>query len=406
MPDDQYPQVEMPLDLKNVASVMTAAGYDTVYKGKWHLSKPVGNEYAPRDLARYGFMRWNPPDAGENQDLDQAGGGNANNDHRFMFDNGDVAAGAEGAIAYLTSRAARDQPFFMVISLVNPHDVLFYPKTYIDAGYSNRWLVGDIDLPTTVAESLDTKPDAQEQFRRIFQINGVLATDQMKRNYLNYYGNLMRLSDNYLVNVLNTLQATGLLDKTLVICTADHGEMGLAHGGLRQKCFNFYEESLRVPYIYSNPVLFPTAQTSSAMISHVDFLPTIASLFHAPPSARANWQGIDYSHLITDSGGVAPQRYTVFTYDDYQCGQPTPPYVDPPNHIVSIREERYKLAEYYDADGNVPSQWEMYDLLNDPLERNNLAFGINHRPPDVQMQFARLRRELEIVQATRLRPMA
>ena len=42
MPDDQYPQVEMPLDLKNIASVMSAAGYNVVYKGKWHLNKPAG----------------------------------------------------------------------------------------------------------------------------------------------------------------------------------------------------------------------------------------------------------------------------------------------------------------------------------------------------------------------------
>lgn len=43
------------------------------------------------------------------------------------------------------------------------------------------------------------------------------------------------------------LTANGLLDNTLLIKTADHGEMGLAHGGLRQKNFTFYEESLRVP---------------------------------------------------------------------------------------------------------------------------------------------------------------
>ena len=47
---------------------MTAAGYNVVYKGKWHCSKPAKNEDAePSDLEKYGFTRWNPPDAGANQ---------------------------------------------------------------------------------------------------------------------------------------------------------------------------------------------------------------------------------------------------------------------------------------------------------------------------------------------------
>ena len=61
------------------------------------------------------------------------------------------------------------------------------------------------------------------------------------------------------------LERTNLLDDTLVIATADHGEMGLAHGGLRQKNFNFYEESIRIPLVYSNPKLFPKARKTKAL---------------------------------------------------------------------------------------------------------------------------------------------
>ena len=67
---------------------------------------------------------------------------------------------------------------------------------------------------------------------------------------------------------------------------------------------------------------------------------------------------------------------------------PTP---QPPNHIVSIREHRYKIARYYDADGNVPPQWEMYRPAGRPLERTNLAYEINKRPKSVQEQYVRLR---------------
>ena len=74
----------------------------------------------------------------------------------------------------------------------------------------------------------------------------MLDTPEKKRNYINFYGKLMKSSDNYLVQVLDTLDDLDLTDDTLIIRTADHGEMGLAHGGLRQKNFNFYEEAIRV----------------------------------------------------------------------------------------------------------------------------------------------------------------
>ena len=80
----------------------------------------------------------------------------------------------------------------------------------------------------------------------------------------------------------------------------------------------------------------------------------------------------------------------VFTFDDYQSGQVSPPYLTPPNRVVSIREERYKLAEYYDVNGVVPSQWEMYDLRPDPLETNNIAYRLEKRTREQQRQFERL----------------
>lgn len=406
MPADRYPQVEMPLDLKNIASVMSAAGYSVVYKGKWHLNKPAGADWAPSDVGKYGFDRWNPPDGGANQDIPQAGGGDPDNDGRFMNSVGDVEDGDEGALQYLTSTAAGQQPFFMVISLVNPHDVLFYPSTYKDAGYDDSWLKGPVGLPATVDEDLSTKPRVQRQFLNLFNLSGQLRTPGMKRDYLNFYANLIKASDAYLVDVLDALTETGLLDDTVIIRTADHGEMGLAHGGLRQKNFNFYEESLRVPLIYSNPKLYKRPHTSKALVSHVDFLPTIASLFGAPESARARWQGIDYSEKILDPASKWPQRYVVFTYDDFQSGQASGPYPTPPNRIVSIRERRWKLAKYYDPDGEVPSQWEMYDLNRDPLERRNLARRGYRRSPEQQKNYRRLKGKLARVQKTRLRPLS
>jgi len=405
MPDDEFPQVELPTSFKNVASVMAAAGYNVVYKGKWHLSKAAGSQFEPSDAAKYGFERWDPPDAGANQDVDQAGGGTTDNDGRYMNQQGDAGSGQEGVLQYLKSVAAAQQPFFLIISLVNPHDVLLYPKQYLNAGYDDSWLEGEIEVPATVDENLFTKPSAQRQFLRISNLIGRLNTHQKKKAYLNFYGNLMKLADLYLADVLDTLTSQNMLDDTLLISTADHGEMGLAHGGMRQKCFNAYEETLRVPLVYSNPRLWPKPRSSRVMVSHVDLLPTLASLVQAPRSARANWQGVDYSDHVLERIAPPTQDYVVFTYDDYQVGQTSRPYVKPPQHIVSIRERRWKIAEYYDVKGRVPSQWEMYDLETDPLERKNLAHHGYKRTRYQQKQYIRLRRKLARVKANRLRPL-
>jgi arylsulfatase A-like enzyme len=411
MPFPEYHhQVELPRppEMPNLATVMRAAGYNVVYKGKWHCSKPAEKENAqPSDLERYGFTRWNPPDAGANQSVPEAGGGFIDNDGRFIESTGSPETGDEGVLQYLSSAAAKQQPFFLVISLVNPHDVLFYPsKTFEEAGYDDSWIQGDIDVPATNGEDLSTKPSVQEQFLRIFNLTGKPRTEKEKRAYLNYYGNLMRSSDNYIVNVLNKLEEAGLYDDTLIVRTADHGEMGLTHGGMRQKNFNFYEEATRVPLVYSNPKLFPAPQTTDALVSHVDFLPTLASLAKAPKSARVNWQGKDYSNLVLQPKSAKPvQDYVVFTYDDFQSGQAKPPYPKPPNHIVAIREGRWKLARYYDVSKKNPKspQWEMYDLRTDPKEETNLAYQGYKRSEREEAQFQRMKRKLSRVEKTRLK---
>jgi arylsulfatase A-like enzyme len=419
MEASEFPQVNLPTELPNLGTVMKAAGYDVVYKGKWHCAKPANGTDEPSDLERYGFDRWDPPDAGANQSIPQAGGGYTNNDGRIIESKGPYQEAKEGAMQYIESVATAQQPFFLVISLVNPHDVLFYPsKTFEESGYDSSWLAGDIEVPPTNEEDLSTKPSVQEEFLKIFNLTGKPKKEAEKRAYLNFYGNLMRSSDNYLVEVLNKLEAKGLYEDTLIIRTSDHGEMGLSHGGLRQKNFNVYEESLKVPLVYSNPKMFPRPETSDALVSHVDLLPTLASLAEAPKSARRNWQGVDYSDIVLNPGkGKEPQDYVAFTYDDFQSGQAHGPYPKQPNHVRSIREKRWKLAKYVDIKTEVkngkpveikgpkPPQWEMYDLKTDPNEEVNLAFEGYERTPAQEAQFTRLKKKLERVEKTRLKPL-
>lgn len=420
MPSDQYPQQDLPSPkqgLTNIAQVMSAAGYDVVYKGKLHVTKPAdgSDEFTPADAYKYGFTRWNPPDAGANQNPAENGGPQAYNDRRFMESVGSNANGTEGVMQYLDEVAANStKPFFLVVSLVNPHDVLNYPKSFNTTYQNTTWLMGDIKLPLTVDEDIryPNKPAVQHQiYDELNQGMGPLNTTEMKLNYINFYGNLMKEVDGYVVQVLDKLEAIKKTEDTVVIRSADHGELGLAHGGLRQKNFVFYEEAIKIPLLYSNPVLFPKPISTDALVSHVDFVPTIASLFGAPESAKQKtWAGRDYSQVIFDPSTPATsvQDYVVFMYGDIQSGQSSGPYPKPANQIVSIREIRYKFAKYFDASAAITGtkpQYEMYDLTTDPNEVKNLASPTYKRTAAEEKEYIRLKKKLDLVEATRLKPL-
>lgn len=401
----------LPEDVPNLATVFAAAGYAVAYKGKWHLSKPLAapndpEAWTPEDIAIYGYERWDPPDAGENRAISQFGGGHADNDGRIMQSAGEVTQGKEGALSYLRDVATRQQPFFLIVSLVNPHDVLAFPNIWQDGGYAPSWLEGEIDLPESVSDDLTTKPSAQRAFlQRLNAGLGRLPNADAQRDYLNFYGNLIRATDAYLVELLDTLEELELTENTMVIRTSDHGEMGMAHGGMRQKSFNVYEETMRVPLTFSNPRLFPEARQSDALVSHVDLLPTLASLIGAPDDARAEWQGVDYSAQLLDPAAPPPQEYVLFTYDDLRCAQNVVQLVPPPNRIQCMRTDRYKLARYYDGAGVQPEQWEMYDVHEDPGELINLAHPAASLTPEQAATREALISQLGEVTATRLQPL-
>ena len=90
---------------------------------------------------------------------------------------------------------------------------------------------------------------------------------------------------------------------------ADHGEMGLSHGGLRQKAFNAYEETIHVPLVVSNPVLFPKPAETDALASLVDVLPTIARPRRRPRAdGDAGLQGRDLTPILAANAARERER--------------------------------------------------------------------------------------------------
>lgn len=393
-------QIQLNPDLPTLGNVLGDLGYDVSFFGKAHLSKTFttkDGEVVYQDMNQYDFKDWQGPDAGQDMLPENAGGGYANNDGRYITQ----------ATTWLNNRidSGNTKPFAMVVSLVNPHDVLAYPLTWGEGdpseffGYSKEMIKGDINiLPPTVDEPItgsltadgynfsgNYKPQIQREWLRVQPLAQPLPTDQLKLNYLNFYGNLMKIADSQMGEVIKVLDSKGQINNTMFVSTADHGEMGMSHGGMVQKMFNAYEESIKVPMIWSNPRYFNGGQKSEALVSHVDFLSTVANFYGASKADISNYdlRGVDYSSILERAASKSSlshenlnvQSSILYTYDDIYAGQ------DPlnsipqgswdhgvlpgPNRIQAVRTKDYKYVRYYSADETYePKNWqgEFYDL--------------------------------------------
>jgi arylsulfatase A-like enzyme len=409
-------EITLSTDIQNMSRLLSHSGYDVNYIGKWHLSKgPDGrfDSFTSEDMAAYGFNGWTPPDAGEDTAPVHFGAGHANNDLNYV----------NQALNFLYSvqRSNNTTPFALFLSLVNPHDVLAFPGCWKD-DFAPEYLAGDIKLPATVTEDLrkSLKPTVQQMLIPYFAKGlGALDTEEKKLQYLNFYGNLIIHNDRQINTVLDllyevydTVTGRSLADNTLVVRTADHGEMGMTHGGLRQKAFNMYEETLSVPLVFSNPILFPQPEMTSQLFSLVDMMPTINGLLKLGNPLDYTFRGSDLSPVITNPKTAAEvQDAVLFTFDDYRAGNAnTPNPLNAANRIRAIREKRWKYGYYFfiatpeEPDQSYPTEYEMYDLEKDPLETNNLANNDNpdYHDPAIAAERERLHAKLLALQEEKL----
>ena len=253
----------------NIASLLKKAGYEVVWKGKWHLSYAVnaamgngGMNFTAADIEamekNYGWSGWNPPDAGNAlvalmptefgifDGLATLGGGDPNNDGRYIEGvkpgaRGQTPGFGESLVEFLKNRAPKlGKPFCLFVSLVNPHDVWAYPNGWRKAGYRYEDFANlPIELPPNHADNLLTKPAVQRAARDAYDMLAPLDGDTAQREYVRFYAYLNKLADGHVVTVLNTLEETGLIDKTIILRFADHGEGGLSHG-MREKAYTVY----------------------------------------------------------------------------------------------------------------------------------------------------------------------
>jgi len=399
----------------NIASLLREkAGYEAVWKGKWHLSYAAnaapgngGEDWTTADIkameTNYGWSRWNPPDGGNAimreqrtpfgffDGLTSLGGANPNNDGRYI--NG-VEPGAKGqtpgfgesVVEFLKSRAGkRDKPFCLFVSLVNPHDVYVYPNEWKDAGYQYEAFANlGIELPPNYSDDLSTKPKVQKASRDAYQKFATLADAQAEKDYVNFYAYLNTLADRHIGTVLDTLQETGLMDDTIILRFADHGEGGLSHG-MREKAYSMYEEMIHIPLVVHNPKLYPEPRETEAFYNHLDLLPTILELAGVR-NANSYALGKSIARVIADPK-QSTQDHLLFSFDDDFFL----PYGFPGSHIRGLIDGDWTYAAYFSLDGG-GVEYELYDRQADPLQMKNLLFA--NPGADVKKEWARLHQKM------------
>jgi len=405
-------------------------GYHAAYQGKWHLSSAVDTVHKPVDapllkyrevIETYGFLDF----LGFGDLIDGPIGG-------YKYD----SFSTNSAITWLKTRArelnAKGQPWFMAVNLVNPHDVMYvnsdapgetvqgkanaYPidRPPHNETYLAEW---DVPLPATRRQPFDApgRPRAHLEYQATQDI--LLGQwpneDRRWRILQNYYFNCIRDCDSHLVRLLEEVKANGLDNSTIVVFTADHGELGGAHQ-MRGKGANAYREQQHLPLMIVHPA-YPGGQTTKAVSSQVDLAPTLLALTGKPSEAVASAGtgliGRDLSKLLNApqqaaTSAIRPAalfNYNMFSYLDAKWFAPLitvvvsdEPMAEKLKKIVrlqpdfnnrgairSIFDGRYRFSRYFSPiHFNRPTTYEalvgnndleVYDLQEDPEETRNLA---------------------------------
>ena len=361
-----------------VARLLQAGGYYTGMIGKWHLgSDPVGFDHWEILPGQGAYM--NP--------ILYTATGEKTYSGRYVTD-----VITDLAIEFIKNRPVR-KPFFLMMHHKAPHRP-WEPDGAHGARFTDRWIpesetfwdsyatrtdalhenqqriAADLtrrDLKLEPPAGLEgaaltawlaTKPDTVTTTRDGQQITltgEALARWKYQRFMQDYLATVQSVDDS-VGRVLDLLDRTGIAKDTIVIYTSDQGFF-LGDHGLFDKRF-MYEESLRMPFLIRWPAAIKPGTRSEAIGLNVDFAPTF--LDSAGLAVPAEMQG---RSLLPVLRGRTPSDWRTSMYYRY--------YHDPGDHNTrahyGVRTLTHKLIYFWKKD-----QWELFDLVHDPLEMNNL----------------------------------
>jgi len=332
--------------IPTVGSLLRDVGYNTGYIGKWHLSHG-----AEPDLNANGFGGWR------------------GNDKHFT---GSAWTGrhfdpiiTDHAIDWLEANNASDtaaeEPWFLTVALVNPHDIMWFPidqpshqdkdeklKKIFDFMH-DFVLGGEVDvsappedyprlfdeLPPNFHDDLASKPSIQRAWQEVRNTEHFVGsmdledTDLWLRQ-LDYYAWLHQRLDESLARLLGALDQLGIYDETMIVYTSDHGDAAGSHG-LRAKLPCVYDEVMGVPLIVKNAQT-SAGTTTDALSSHVDIAASVVSAGGGDITAMA---GTDLSPVFEDTS-ASVREAVLFAQDSAQSDR--------------LADVRYALSGFFDGE--------------------------------------------------------
>jgi hypothetical protein len=182
------------------------------------------------------------------------------------------------------------------------------------------------------------------------------------QRYIKDYVRVIKSVDDSVGEILDYLEANGLMDNTMIVYTSDQGFYMGEHGWFDKRFM--YEESFRTPLI----VYYPGGKggkTSQTLVQNLDFGPTFLDIAGAPQPE--NMYGVSMLPVLKKDGAT-PRKWRETLYYHF--------YDHTPEHNVlrhdGIFDSHYKLIHFYDETGAIPSYEEFFDLQADPNELNNV----------------------------------
>lgn len=328
---------------KSLGTLMKEAGYRTAYFGKWHVG---GVNSSPQNL-------WHGFDS--------------------LIDGQTDARTATKAVEFLATK--HDQPFFLVVSFLNPHDICEWAR--MRSGIDNTMRNGEVALEPLLADcpplpaNFAVPADEPEivGLRRNSQPERAHPTQKWGetewRQYRWAYARLIEKMDEQVGRVVGALKQSGQHERTVVVYTSDHGDGNAAHRWNQKMVL--YEEAVRVPLIVSWP-----GHTVPGKVDHthlvsmgLDLLPTFCDFAGAKVPAELTGRSV---RPWTERSPIVPakdQRRFVVTEVNYTNLFPGEKMV--PGLLARTAGFTYIIC----AAGKTPEQ--LFDLRADPGQMKNLA---------------------------------
>ncbi|MEM9247258.1 MAG: choline-sulfatase [Pseudomonadota bacterium] len=340
------------------AHYLKAMGYRTCLSGKMHFVGPdqkhgfedrVTTDIYPSDFA------WTPDWEAADERIDKwyhnmetvKESGVAVATFQTDYDDEVAFAARRWLIDRGRDRAAGNaQPLCLVASFIHPHDPYVAKPEWWEL-YSDD----EIDMPEHVLSPEEQDPFSRRVMDGIEASTTPLTDAEIRRARRAYLANVSYF-DSHVGAIVDTLDHMGERDNTIVIVTADHGDM-LGERGLWYK-MNFFEHSARVPLIFAGPGIAQGVATNASSL--IDLLPTFLEI--AGGTEDMLGAAIDGRSLLPLAHGEPdPVDEAIGEY----CAEMTP------WPVFMLRRGPLK---YIHCDVDPP---QLYDLARDPQERVNRA---------------------------------